>query len=116
MGRYVYFETGNFKWEGKFSFGVQCSNFGSLLEELKKSDYEVYVNRYIADDGEYVRLNTNRSHFLKALKNLLGSIDRCPVCNSSDCLTATKEMLVDLIEQVEKEAPDYINALWFVEY
>jgi len=117
MGRYVYFEKGNFEWNSKFLFGVQCSNFGSLLNELQQSNHEVYVSRYISDDGEYVRLyDTKKTHFLKALKDLQLRIDECPVCKNPDCLKATIEMLEDLIEHVEKEAPDYIDTLWFVEY
>ena len=112
MGRFVNFYEGNLDWEWKFWFGIQCSNFGSILQMV--ADEDVYVDRYIGEDGEYIRLDADKEKLLEKLKSL--KIDSCPSCGDTECLTATREMVKDFTEAVEKCDENKVFAIFFVEY
>jgi hypothetical protein len=112
MGRFVVVDLGDFEWEWRFWFAQQCSNFGAVMEMVEGDD--VYINRYEGDDGEYVKINADKEKLLEKLKNL--KIDKCPVCGNPECTIATREMIKDFIEAVEKYNCKEVYATLFVEY
>jgi hypothetical protein len=112
MGRYVVVDLGDLEWEWKFWFARQCSNFGYVIELVKGDG--VYIRRYEGDDGEFVMIDADKEKLLERLRNL--KIDECPVCGNPECAVATREMIKDFIEAVEKYDCKEFYVRLFVEY
>jgi hypothetical protein len=112
MGRFVFVVLGDLDWCWKFWFARQCSNFGAIMETVDSEDIE--IARYIGDDGEYVRIYADKNKLVEKLKNL--EVDECPVCRNIQCLEATREMIRDFAEAIEKYNNEEIHVTLFVEY
>ena len=112
VGRFVVVDSGDLEWEWKFWFATQCSNFGYVMEMVDGDD--VYISRYEGEDGEYVKIQADKEKLLQKLKSL--KIDECPVCGNPKCTEATREMVKDFMEAVEKYEGKEIYATFFVEY
>jgi len=112
MGRYAYIVDGDFDWIWKFWFATQCSNFGFIIEIAQGNG--VHVSRHTVEHGEYVKIDADKEKLIESLKNL--KIDMCPICGDQKCLVATREMIKDFVEAVEKYKGNEIHVTLFAEY
>lgn len=114
MGRFVTKVSGDLNFEWKYGFAEQCSNFGIIALNLKS--YDVSVETYSGESGEFVTLKGSKTDIIKAIDNELKNFNGCPLCNQSKCGKWTLTMLKYLKNRIEKHKSREINVILFSEY
>lgn len=115
MGRYV---SGNFEY--KFSFAEQTSSFGEILEGIITSKSDNWLERFIGQSGEIVKLDIYDIKGLrKAVKKYVGKFKMTE--EEIDKLECDKQKLWDkfMMREFLKELENKENQTgmqFFVEY
>ena len=115
MGRYV---SGDFYY--KFSFAEQTSSFGEILEGISTSKADNWVERFIGQSGEIVKLDIYDINGLrKEIKNYVGKFKLTE--DEIDKLEGDKQELWDKFMMREflnrlENIEDSTRMEFFVEY